>query len=1237
MSKPTTHRTRFSPTSLVAPLVVLLALLLQGMVAAAPAAAPPRPLDPKAPVADPLDGFIDLPALFVENAGQHPDGVRFHASGARYAFALAPNRLSMTLRMEPADVRLGLRFVGAAGDTLVEGIDRSPARINYLRGADRGAWQTGLAAHHEVAYRDLWPGIDLRVRGEDGQLKYEFHVAPGASPHQIVLAYEGARGLRVADDGSLAVRTPAGTLRDAAPVTYQQLGDERVAVDSAYTVSEDSRSYGFVLGDHDPSRPLIIDPAIDYATFLGGSNHELGADVAVDSSGNVHVTGSTHSDDFATTAGAADRTFNGGIVDAFAAKLTPDGSGLVYATYLGGTPTPLRRGPGDPIEHGRAIAVDASGNAYLAGQTTSSDFPTTSGAFQTSINVEPIETRDDATDGFVTKLGPTGQLVYSTFLGGRSLDDADNITVDSSGNAYVAGRTLSADFPTTTGAFQRARAGGADGFLTLLNAAGSDVLYSTFLGGTDNETADGIALAGSGQVVIAGSTRSADFPTTPGAFQTTHSGGAAADLFEIFVTRLTPSPGEALTYSTFIGGTGRDFAQGLALDSAENAYVTGGTLSADFDTTPGAYDTTFTGTSESFVSKLDSSGASLAYSTFLGGGGTADIAVTSTGEAWVAGAAGPGAPTTPDAVSQANSGSTDAWLARLDAPGSDLLFATFLGGAQADPASAIALDAAGRVVMVGTTYSADFPVTPGALDRSFAGDPAAFWGDAFVVRLDPDGSAPPPPPPPVETETRTFTGEVGRNQTVAHTVVVGAAGTVQLGLDWARSRASLTLRALEPGGQAVFTDSTAAKPKTGSYATSATGQHRIEISNTTRRDTSYTLTVTYPVAGSTPPPPPSPPSLASLELSPTTVTGGNPATGLLTLTGSAPDGGLSVSLSSSNVGVATVPSTVVVPAGQTSTTFTVATSQITSDASVTISAAGGGAARTATLSVTASGGPAVSSLALVPTTVDEGGTSTGTVTLTGAAPAGGLTITLISSNTAIATVPPTLTIPAGSTTADFTVATAQVDVDGSSAITARQGTLDRTVILFVRNVAAPPPPSASLTAVSVSPASVEGGSTSVGTVTLSGAAPAGGATVSLSDNSPAVTVPASVTVAAGATSRTFTITTSSVTTAVDATITATLGSTNRTATLTVTPGSPPPPSTDTVSISRAEYDGDKNELRVAASSSAGATLRVSVTSSGQLIGTMTGGRGEFSWPTNPQNITVTSVEGGSATTSVQLK
>ena len=287
----------------------------------------------------------------------------------------------------------------------------------------------------------------------------------------VRLAYRGAEGLSVGAGGELLVQTSLGVLKDAAPVSYQRIAGERVPVQSRYKLTGDG-GYGFAVGAYDPRYPLVIDPELDYSTFLGGSRFEDSFDIAVDADGSAYVTGQTGSSNYRTTTGAFDRTFNGG-GDAFVTKLNASGSALAYSTFLGGTDQ----------DNSRGIAVDGMGRAYVTGFTDSSDFPTTTGAFDGTHNGDH--------DAFVTKLNASGSaLVYSTFLGGEGGDGGSDIAVDGMGRAYVTGQALGAGYPTTPGAFDRTFNGGfADAFVTKLNASGSALVYSTFLGGRIRITA----------------------------------------------------------------------------------------------------------------------------------------------------------------------------------------------------------------------------------------------------------------------------------------------------------------------------------------------------------------------------------------------------------------------------------------------------------------------------------------------------------------------------------------------------------------------------------------------------------------------------------------------------------------------------------------------------------------------------------------------------------------------------
>ena len=536
--------------------------------------------------------YAELPLGFVPNRGQHHESVRFAAQGAGFAFFFTKREAVLSFSKGKRSTALALRFLGASPGVRLEVSRRLVGKVNYVIGSDRARWHTNLSTYGELRYRGLWPGIDLVLRGANGQLKYEFHVAPGAHVSAIRLAYRGASLLAVARSGALKIRTPLGVITDTAPRSYQQVAETQVAVPSSYSL-KGRRGYGFALGGYDRSRPLVIDPGLLYSTFLGGSAGEAGYGLAVDPSGSAYVTGYTFSGDFPTMLGSFDPSHNGD-GDAFVTKLDPSGSTLLYSTYLGG----------GSFDQGASVVLDSSGNAHVVGQTMSADFPTTLTAYDTSL--------DGPSDGFVAKLGSTGSaLVYSTYLGGSSFDAGEGITLDASGNAYVGGLTDSADFPTTLGAFDSNLDGGRDAFVTKLNPTGSaPLLYSTYLGGSGREEggATDVAVDPAGAAYVTGTTDSGDFPTTPGAFDMTHNGGRDA-----FVTKFDPA-GATLVYSTYLGGGGsRDEGYGITLDAAANAYVAGLTDSGDFPTTLTAFDPTFNGSFDAWVTKLNTTGSALAY------------------------------------------------------------------------------------------------------------------------------------------------------------------------------------------------------------------------------------------------------------------------------------------------------------------------------------------------------------------------------------------------------------------------------------------------------------------------------------------------------------------------------------------------------------------------------------------------------------------------------------------------
>jgi Beta-propeller repeat len=664
-----------------------------------------------------------LPLAFVQNRGQANKRVRYYVQGAGHSFYFTPDKTVLSFTKKEKGIALHLTPLSASPNTRLVARERAPGKVNYLIGSEH---HRNLPTYRELAYRNVWPGVDLVFRGQGGTLKYELHVQAGADLRKIGFGYGGADGVSVGKGGNLLIQTPLGTLRDARPRSYQGIGGKRVPVDSRYAVKSDGNAYGFALGSsYDPRHPLVIDPGIEYSTFVGGSGADRADGVAVDGAGSAYVTGRANAN-FPTTAGAFDTSSNGS-GDAYVTKLNATGSTLEYSTYIGGAAA---------SDSGLAIAIDGTGSAYVTGSTASGDFPTTAGAYDTTYN------GSGGSDAFVTKLSPDGsELDYSTYLGGSNssgfFDLGSGIAVDGTGAAYIAGEADSANFPVTTGAFDTTDNGGTDAFVTKLNPAGSSLAYSTYIGGSSFDASTALALDGSGNAYIAGYGTSTDYPTTAGAFDTSYNEG-----WDVFVTKVNAS-GATLSYSTYLGGATYDEARGITVDGTGNAYVTGHTFSSGYPTTAGAFDTSYdnsVGGSDAFVTKLNDSGTSLSYSTFLGGSGDdlgEGIAVDAAGRAYVTGyTETTNFPTVQATDNTYNGGSFDVFVTKLGTVGGSLDFSTYLGGSSDDRGYGIAADGAtGSIYVVGQTNSSGFPTTAGGFDTSYNG---GF--DAFVTKLPPVGS-----------------------------------------------------------------------------------------------------------------------------------------------------------------------------------------------------------------------------------------------------------------------------------------------------------------------------------------------------------------------------------------------------------------------------------------------------------------------------------------------------------------
>ena len=652
---------------------------------------------------------------FEPNSGQAEAGVKFLTRGHRSSLMLIAAGAQVRLRGAKGAEQLTMQMSGSNPHAEAVGVDRLPSSSNYLLGSDSAKWRTGVANYAKVRYHGVYQGIDLVYYGNGGELEYDFILKPGANPAQVRLRFSGQRGLRIDGEGNLAIRMSAGEVIQKRPRVYQDLGDHRVEISSSYHLR--GSSVGFELGTWDREHELVIDPVLSYSTFWGGGSEELAPELAIDSAGNAYLFGDTASSNFTTTNGALRSTRAGGPFDNYITKFGPDGK-VVWSTLLGGG--------GDETAAG--IAVDGTGSVYLAGSTSSSDFPVSANAPQ---KIKGIGGEAN-TDVFVAKLNAAGSaLVYATFLGARGDDTPTDIAINTAGEAFVTGFTFSVTFPTTVGALKtRDDAVLVEGFATRIDPTGSTFVYSTFIGGTFGELINAIAVDFQNNVYVAGTSFSPDFPVTTGAFQTNRQG-----ISDPFVLKLNPQ-GNAIVYSTLVGGgTGPDTMLDLAIDSAGNAYITGVAESTDFPVGANPIQRTRQGSSDGFLFKLNQSGSSIVYGTYLGGAGGErgeSVAVDALGSAYVLLTTGSTSGLTPiQGVQTANAGGNDLYVLKISNDGASVVQSTFLGGASNELGRSIAVDNRDRAYVTASTQSSTMPGTAGSVQPGPGGARDSYW-----ARLD---------------------------------------------------------------------------------------------------------------------------------------------------------------------------------------------------------------------------------------------------------------------------------------------------------------------------------------------------------------------------------------------------------------------------------------------------------------------------------------------------------------------
>ena len=1031
---------------------------------------------------------------FVENRGQWDSPARFAAwLGRDLAVSLEPGGVALRLEGKSTSF-VRLRFEGASTGAAVVGEEKRAGVYNFFVGNHQRRWQTNVPAFGSVRYRGVYEGVDIRVLQRDDRLEYDVLLRPYADLEQVIVRAAGATGLEIAADGALIIQTAAGPLRQTAPVTWEELPDGTTRRLESRFRRLDAERYGFEVANRTEALPLVIDPGLEWSTFLGGSNREEihGLALARDGSGDVVVAGHTWSSDF--PAAAPDARGASPLIP-FVARLNATGTELVYATLFGS-----RNGN---VSYAFDLALDASSAPIVVGETNGADFPTTPGAFQRSFN-EPSTTINRGWDGFVTRFNASGAMVFSTYLGAAPIFDpsragssrggdesARAVVVDGNDSVIVSGYTTSENFPTTPGAYDRTHSAltvsvavngvpgtvesRTDGFVARLSPNGTQLTYSTYLGAQSDDVIKGMVIDPQGVLTLVGTEAPIEtfdsqgnrtdhgipFPTTDDAISRMHLGAS-----DTFVARLSlegTGPGD-FKYGTILGGTYIDEPTDVALDpnNPELITIVGNNRSWDFPTTPGAWRRApmFMADGnpyyDGFMMRLRfpaAGGGSLLWSSLVTGTQTGQFAesvvVDPSGDVIVVGQDIAGTyPTTDRSFKRLPA--KGSFVSRFSGDGTTLLYSTLLH----KPSGALVLRmkavSAGlrTVVVAGSTLHPDHPTTPGAFDRVFGSNGTSdgfHTYDGFVARvsLEPQSSA---------------------DTTAAAPALVSPANgaTVALNapltLDWSdvADESGVQLYQVEVSANADFLPgftffNTAAGTFAASQAAASTSQEGVHywrvrtldgVNNFSPWSAVRKFTVGAPIWT----------NFAAVGLTPEASIGGGTIQGRVHIQNVAPAGGQVYTLTSSNPSAASVPASVTIPAGASSATFTVTTRAVTKSTPVQLTVWSEGNGDHPVLWVDPGSAPpptaSLSSLALNPSSVIGGTSSTGTVTLTGPAPADGVAVTLSVDSTA-ASVPSVVSVAAGATTATFTATTTTVASTTVATIAATSGAMARAAELTI--------------------------------------------------------------------------------------------------------------------------------------------------------------------------------------------
>ena len=698
--------------------------------------------------------YGSLPLNFVANQGQMDKKAKFYAKGEGHSIYFTQEGIYLRLIQRNPTAKsqevLKLSFLNGNENPRLVADNPQVCKFNSYVGNDPARWRTGIPTYGAVVYEDVYENIDVRFYGTNHRLEYDVIVKKGGDPNAVKLRYQGARGLKVNAAGELVASLAHGRLTQKAPYLYQEKGGKRIPVQGSFK-QIDADSFGFEVASYDKQRPLVIDPVIEYSSFLGGDIWDYGWAIAIDSQGNAYITGQTDSDDFPEYEGTSAEFY----YQVFVAKYSPTGA-RQYVTVLGSVANNITW---DDSERGEAIAVDSEGYAHITGVTPitgvlEGQFPTTTNAFQ--------DLHSGNLDAFYTSLTPGGGIAFSTLIGGIGYDKGLGIAVDDNRDVYIAGVTASTDFPTRS-PFQPDMGSNYDAFLMKIDFDSNEypartVAYASYLGGDGSDYCYDIDLDSSGNIYLTGDTSSSDFPgTATSAIQSTKSSGS-----DVFVAKIDTN-GSGVDWATYLGSTRNDRGRAIAVDNSGNAYITG--YIENTMTVPSNYNFPLVseiqdqllGGEEAFVTKVNAAGEAIVFSTFLGGSGGDrgyGIAVDSSNSAYVAGGTvSSDFPIVTPIDGQDTLRGVGNWagfITRINPAGDGFIYSTYFGSSGSETIRDIAADDSGNAYITGVTYSTTLPAAPRPPDdgpRFINKDDCIIPGcetrnDAFIARISDSGGVP---------------------------------------------------------------------------------------------------------------------------------------------------------------------------------------------------------------------------------------------------------------------------------------------------------------------------------------------------------------------------------------------------------------------------------------------------------------------------------------------------------------